>query len=377
MGARLKSQRFKALVGVGGIGTGICFALEGDHTLGRNESRPGRLLDVRDYCKLHIIAHYVARLMGAAPGGDPFHVAPVGLVGDDEPGRRMIAQMAAAGMDTTHVKTARGRPTLFSVCFQYPDGSGGNITTSNAAAGALTAADVEAAAPIFDANPGAAVALAAPEAPLAGRAALLEIAAARDSLCVLAVTSAEASAAVDAGLFAKADLAALNEDEAAVLAGGEFNPAEPRPFLDSLASALRRGNEGIRIIFSAGKAGAWGFEDGRWDFTAPPEVPVAGTAGAGDALLAGAIAGIATGLPLAAGRERGSSLTGRTVETALDFAVLLAAFTVTSPHTIHPDADLDALVEFAGEYNIRFSCNLTDAFVTDRGAGNGRKRSAC
>jgi len=236
---------------------------------------------------------------------------------------------------------------------------------------------VEAAAPIFDASPGAAVALAAPEAPLAARAALLDVAAARDSFRVLAVTSAEVPAAADAGLFAKADLAALNEDEAAALAGGEFDPAEPQPFLDSLASALRRGNEGIRIILSAGKAGAWGFEDGRWDFTAPPEVPVAGTAGAGDALLAGAVAGIAAGLPLVGGQERGSSLTGRTVETALDLAVLLAAFTVTSPHTIHPDADLDALIEFAGEYNIQFSRNVTDAFVTDQGAGNGRKRSAC
>ena len=63
---------YNRLVGIGGIGTGIFFALEGDHTLGRNESRAGRLLDVRDYCKLHIVIHYVAKLLGAHPSGAPF-----------------------------------------------------------------------------------------------------------------------------------------------------------------------------------------------------------------------------------------------------------------------------------------------------------------
>jgi len=53
---------FRRLVGVGGIGSGMFLALEGDATLGRNESRPAHLLDVRDYCKLHIVAHHVAVL---------------------------------------------------------------------------------------------------------------------------------------------------------------------------------------------------------------------------------------------------------------------------------------------------------------------------
>jgi parallel beta-helix repeat protein len=33
---------------------------------------------VRDYCKLHIISHYVAVLLGADPSGNPFHVLPIG-----------------------------------------------------------------------------------------------------------------------------------------------------------------------------------------------------------------------------------------------------------------------------------------------------------
>ena len=38
---------------------------QGEHELGRNESRLGELLDSRDYCKLHIVEHYIARLMGS------------------------------------------------------------------------------------------------------------------------------------------------------------------------------------------------------------------------------------------------------------------------------------------------------------------------
>ena len=64
---RLARQlRYRALIGVGGIGSGTFFALQGNETLGREESRLGRFLDRRDYCKLHIIAHYVGD--SARPG---------------------------------------------------------------------------------------------------------------------------------------------------------------------------------------------------------------------------------------------------------------------------------------------------------------------
>ena len=67
---------YRRLVGVGGIGSGIFFALEGDHDLGRNESRPGRLLDVRDYGKLHIVAHYPGSSLGRAPRASPSTSCP-------------------------------------------------------------------------------------------------------------------------------------------------------------------------------------------------------------------------------------------------------------------------------------------------------------
>src|SRR5512143_884525 len=99
---------YRMLAGVGGIGSGMFFALDGNHTLGRNESRPGRLLDVRDYCKLHIISHYVAVLLRADPSGKPFLVLPIGRVGNDAIGLRLLDEMRDAGMDTRHVKTTDG-----------------------------------------------------------------------------------------------------------------------------------------------------------------------------------------------------------------------------------------------------------------------------
>ena len=57
---------FTCAIGIGGIGAGIMYALAGEHELGRNESRLGELLDARDYCKLHIVEHSIARLMALA-----------------------------------------------------------------------------------------------------------------------------------------------------------------------------------------------------------------------------------------------------------------------------------------------------------------------
>src|ERR1700686_2614957 len=138
-----ENSPYQQLIGVGGLGTGMFFEFEDNHTLGRNESRPGRLLDVKDYCKLHIIIHYVAKLLGARHSGSPFHVVPVGNVGNDRAGHHVIEQMTGVGIDASHVRAIPAAPTLFSICFQYPDGTGGNITTSNSAASVLSKSDID------------------------------------------------------------------------------------------------------------------------------------------------------------------------------------------------------------------------------------------
>jgi sugar/nucleoside kinase (ribokinase family) len=334
---------YRRLVGVGGIGTGTFFALEGAHDLGRNESRAARLLDVRDYCKLHIIAHYPAVLLGAQPGGEPFHVVPVGKLGQDDPGRRLRREMEDAGMDLRLVGEVADRPTLQSVCFQYPDGSGGNVTTLDSAAATLTTADVAAGAALLHPQ---AIALAAPEAPLEARHDLLRLAGRQGALRVAGLASAEIPAAHRLGFFADVDLITLNQDEAAGLAQIPFDLGSPEPLLDACSQQLTAAQSGIRIVVTAGRNGAFGFEGGRWTHVPALPVSVVSTAGAGDALLGGVLTALAIGLPFTApGPSRLSP--DRLIASALEFGVLLSAFKVTSPHTIHPEADLDHLATFA------------------------------
>jgi sugar/nucleoside kinase (ribokinase family) len=340
---------YRRLVGVGGIGTGLFFALDGNHDLGRNESRPARLLDVRDYCKLHIIAHYPAVLLGATESGEPFHVLPVGKVGDDEAGARLRREMAAAGMDVRFVEALAGAPTLQSVCFQYPDGSGGNVTTVDSAASRLAAADVDRALPFVDRG---AIVLAAPEVPLAVRHHLLQIGGRSGSLRVAAIASAEAKEALALGLFADVDLLALNEDEATALTGVAFDAERAGRLLDACAALLVAVQPSIRIVVTSGPDGAFGFEQGRWRHTPALPVTVASTAGAGDALLGGVLTGLAIGLAFTTTDGPRRVLGERPLASAMDLGVLLSAYKVTSPHTIHPGASLGALRRFAQAHGV-------------------------
>jgi ribokinase len=248
---------YRRLVGVGGIGAGLFFALEGNHDLGRNESRPGRLLDVRDYCKLHIVAQYPTVLLGAREDQGPFHVVPVGKVGIDEAGLRLRAEMERAGMDVRFVDAVPGHPTLLSVCFQYPDGSGGNVTTVDSAAALVGEREVDLVERWLSPT---AIALAAPEVPLAVRRHLLRRATERGALRVASLTTAEVEEARDTGFLALVDLLALNEDEAAALAGAPFPDGDPSPFLRRVRDAVPR----ARTVVTAGARGAFAFDGTAW-----------------------------------------------------------------------------------------------------------------
>jgi sugar/nucleoside kinase (ribokinase family) len=330
------------LVGVGGIGTGVFFALDGEHDLGRNESRLARRLDVRDYCKLHIVAHYPARLLGARASGSPFHVLPVGRVGLDAEGEQLLREMAAAGMDVGFVQQTPGRPTLLSVCFQYPDGSGGNITTSDSAASGLLASDVDAVAELVDDRT---IVLAAPEVPLAARRRLLELGRERGAFAVAAASSAELRTAEGRELLGLADLVSLNQDEAGALGGRPFVPGEAAAFFEAL-SAVR-----ARLVVTAGAAGAFGRDERGHVHVPALAVPVASTAGAGDAVLGGLLTGVAANLPLFPASSR--SLAERPADSALDLGVCLAAYAVGSPHTIPPEVGWPRLRSFLAPLGVR------------------------
>src|SRR5581483_1003312 len=271
--------------------------------------------------------------------------------GDDERGRRLVAEMKAAGIDTARV-TVVDEPTLFSVCLRYPDGSGGNLTTIDSAAASLTVADVDAVEPLLAADGTRTIALAAPEVGLECRRRLLELATAHGALRAASFTSSEVRAAHKDGTLALVDLLALNAEEASALSGLELDPDRPGPVLDACARAA----PGARLVLTAGAAGAIGFEEGRWVRRRPPAVPVVSAAGAGDALLAGVLAATAAGVPLLPAEEDETLLSS-----ALDLGVLLAALSVTSPHTIHPGAGLEAMLELARTAGRRIAPPLADA----------------
>lgn len=327
----------EVVVGTGGIGTGMFLALEGDHTLGREESRAATLLDQHDWCKLHIVCHYVRRLLGPA-----VPVVPIGQVGDDAPGREAVAAMRTEGIDTSLVGIAE-RPTLFSVCFLYPGGDGGNITTTGSASDGVTPADVDAAAPLLAAHRGRGIAVALPEVPLATRAALLRAATAASFRRFATFVSAEWPDVVRGGLLREVDLLAVNLDEAAALlaatetstpAGGtaadraatggtgQVHGGEAEPVVRALVGRLCAAYPDLSLVVTAGRSGSWAWDGTRLSHAAALPVPVASTAGAGDAHLAALVVATALGQPLAEANR---------------YAALVSGLKVTSPHTINPD----------------------------------------
>jgi sugar/nucleoside kinase (ribokinase family) len=319
--------RYQALIGVGGVGAGQFFMLNDNHTLGREESRNGHFLDRRDYCKLHIITHYVKTLLGP-----DFTAIPVSKVGADVTGYRLRREMEAANLDIRYLGESPDRPTLFSFCFLYPDGSGGNLTTDNSAADAVEIQDVTIVEPEFARFSGRGIALAAPESPPAVRAALVRLGTQWQFLRVVALTSTETQSAWAADLLRQADLTALNLDEAAGLAQVEPTEFEPERIVAKAISVLGAINPRLLVSITAGQHGSW-----NWDGTALQHVPAfavpaVGTAGAGDAHLAGLLAGLSWGLDLSHAQEVGT---------------LVAAQSVTSPHTIHPGIHPGGLLPFA------------------------------
>lgn len=318
--------RYHALIGVGGIGAGSFFAISGSDTLRREESRGGRFLDRRDYCKLHIIAHYTKALLGS-----DFAVIPTGAVGNDEVGRGLLSEMAEAGLDLRYVRTVPGSQTLFSFCFVYPDGSGGNLTTEDSACSLVDPAMVADTAAELERSAGGGVALAVPEVPLAARAAMLEMGTRYGSFRVASFTCNEMAEALESGMLGKVDLLAINLDEAAAALGAE-RVGPPEETAARAAEALSRANPAMRVSITAGALGSWA-----WDGAALTHIPackaeISSTAGAGDAHLAGLICGLAAGLSMLESRY---------------LAALVAGLSVESPHTINKLIDSRSLREFA------------------------------
>jgi len=351
---------FRQLIGVGGLGTGIFFALEGDHTLGRNESRLGTLLNVRDYCKLHIVSHYVAKLLGAGQG--QFAVTPLGKVGDDSAGTFVLSEMRNVGMETRLVKVIPGKATLFSVCFQYPDGAGGNITTSNSVAATLSEDDINDGWGKVESVGPKTIALLVPEVPLPSRNHFLCLARKAGAFCAASFAFGEIAEAKELGMLNHLNLVSLNEEETAEFAGDPDIGSGVESFVERLAGVLSSKYPRLTVIMSVGKDGAYCVDGSGWSYSPAPKVDVASTAGAGDCLLGGVLAALAAGMPLR--NLEGKAGKGPRLSSALDFGVLLASYKVSSPHTIHPDASIDTLLSFAQGLGISLAPKIHQLFTS-------------
>jgi sugar/nucleoside kinase (ribokinase family) len=345
--------RFTRVFGAAGIGTGIFFRLDGSQTMSRNESRLGELLPWRDYCKMHIILHYLSVLLGSG-GSSGFRAFPVGRVGDDEAGGTLLEEMRAAGMDLSGVAVDRGSRTLFSVCFQYPDSSGGNITSSNGASGRMTAHDVD---EFFVSAPeprGWELMVAVPEAPLAARMALLEQGRRRGAFNAASVLAQEAPEFMDLGGAAKVDLIAVNTDEAARIAGMDGGEAAARDVATACHERLCLQNPGISSLVTHGSGGCFACSGGIVRQVPALKAEAISTAGAGDALLAGTLAGLACGLSLVKDHED-ASFSQTPLSSAVELGTLLASFSVTSPDTIHLGANATELRKWAARAGAKLS----------------------
>lgn len=323
----IASAPYQAMIGTGGIGSGVFFALDGDDTLGREESRSGRFLDKRDYCKLHIISHYVKVLLG-----HDFQTILVGKVGDDEVGHRLLAEMRNTHLDLRHVTAASGEQSLFSTCFVYPDGSGGNLTTADSASARVDQAYIARAEGDFRVYQNRGIALAAPEVPLIARQRLLELGRKNDFFTVASLNSAEIQTTKAVKILKNTDLLAINLDEVAALTGLDLLDANIEFIFDAAVEQLRQLQPEIIIAVTVGKQGSWTWDGSIRNHLPALEAAVKSTAGAGDAFLAGLIVG---------------KIAGLTMVESQHLATLIAGLSVTSPHTIHPGLNCLTLWKFS------------------------------
>jgi sugar/nucleoside kinase (ribokinase family) len=306
---------FKALFGTGGIGSGMFFSLNGNHTLGREESRSGHFIDRRDYCKLHIVSHYVKQLLGT-----DFQTIPIGMVGDDEVGRGLYREMEEIGLDMKFVQVDGDMQTLFSFCFIYPDGSGGNMTTDDSASGRVTPGFIECADKMLAKYSGRGVVLAVPEVPLDARIRLIQLGTEHSLFRVASFTTGEMKIVRQKKILDHVDLLALNIDEAVQVAGGLNTSEDTESAARRAAESLGQLYPQLSLTITAGMRGSWAWNGERISYFPAVGTDVESTAGAGDAFLAGVIAGLTAGITLAEAQQLGT---------------LVGSLSVTSPHTIH------------------------------------------
>jgi sugar/nucleoside kinase (ribokinase family) len=321
--------KYDFIVGTGGIGSGIFFSLEGNENLGREESRQAKLEPFRDFCKQHIILHYVSVFLA-----NRIKILPIGAVGNDEIGQQLIGLMQEVGMKTQGIKIVEDMRTLFSVCFQYPDKSGGNITTNNDAGSRLTEQDIQDFVHRNIDENKRGIVLAAPEVPIDTRIELLKQGIEINAFNVAAVSAFEMQEFVEKDGFKFVDLVSLNISEANALTNFDGNS-------DLIAlkafEKLKQINPKIIVLITDGANGSHAFHQDKKSFTPAIKNEVISTAGAGDAFLSGILTGLVCGLPI---------FKDDNPLTAIELATALASMKVGSADTINFGIDADSFGKY-------------------------------
>ena len=318
-------MKYRAMIATGGIGTGTFFALNGNHTLGREESRSGHYLDQKDYCKQHIITHYVKKL-----SPKDFMLYPIGKVGNDAAGRELIREMEQVGMQLDYVQVADDAPTMIALCLVYPDKSGGNLTVDHSACALVSASDIDAAVVQLAKYQADAIVLAVPEVPLASRRRLLELGTLYGAFRVASFLSEEMAEVQAAKILHHVDLLAINLDEAMRLTS--LKTSEPlQQHVKQVLDVLLESWPALKISITAGSSGSWIWDGEQLSYSGISNARVATTAGAGDAHLAGLLIGLNAGLSLSESQI---------------LAVLVSGLSVTVADTLYLGIDWQKLVDF-------------------------------
>lgn len=347
--------KYSYVVGTGGIGSGILFNICENETLGRNESRLAELSGARDFCKQHIILHYIARLLIGSKNHE-FSVHPIGCVGEDSRGRELIDLMKLEGMDISRILKIREKETLFSVCFQYPDGSGGNLTSINSASNSVETDLIDHWFKFK--NTGKGIVIAAPEVPLQTRLQLLVNGRLKGCLNTASVASAEMDDFVKFNGLCLTDILFLNKHEAAVLSG-MTEEAETSKVIQTCIQLLVYSQVRTVICITNGENGSYVINNRHSYFIRPVPVQAVATPGAGDAYMAGTITGLCLGLPLLP-PDNTESLSDKEVFLAGHFGTLLASLSVMVPDTINFDIDWSLIADFAARQNIALPTEIVN-----------------
>lgn len=327
----MERKRIKKIIGVGGVGKGIFFHSHENTELGRNESRMAVLSGAKDYCKLHIVFHYLGVLLTPE-----IEIIPIGKVGEDENGYECRRQMKDVGMNIQWLQTSSTRPTMLSVCIQYPDKSGGNITSDNSACQEVDIKYVFEAAKCLGIDKNTMV-VALPEVPLEARLELLHLGKSCGAFCVASCGTAEVAKFLEERGPLLCDLIALNQDETAAFA--DMDRVEDLKEAKLAAKKILTQYPHLNLWLTLGVKGSLlATKEEIIAYSSLPGVQVKNTGGAGDASLAGLLVEFCRE-GLRSREEKGEIELKRVGE----LAVLLAGMSVESEDSINQEIKWESI----------------------------------